>query len=157
MDQKADQTIAAVLQPGKTAEAVTKDLKDAYKDTPNIDLSTNSSKDTAGEELLAFPIMTVQKFVATKLDRDRLFEDTLNLSQQLDLEKQTNANLTSDYRALTTTHALLVQTEKTCEDTVAGYKKIVVVSKWQKVWNGTKKGVEVAVALLVGYELGRKL
>jgi regulator of replication initiation timing len=164
LNTKVDQSITAVLQPGKSAQEVFGDLKDSYKNTP-LPLTLNVSADpVTKEQLLTFPITTVQQFTATKLDRDRLASNVDNLNQQITTKNQTidgltktNASLTTDFNALRADDDKLKLANGQCQDTVKKYKAVAVKTKWQKIWAGTKKGAEIAGALLAGYELGKHL
>jgi regulator of replication initiation timing len=164
LNTKVDQSITAVLQPGKSAQEVFGDLKDSYKNTP-LPLTLNVSADPATkEQLLTFPITIVQQFTATKLDRDRLASNVDNLNQQITTKNQTidgltktNASLTTDFNALRADDDKLKLANGQCQDTVKKYKAVSVKTRWQKIWAGTKKGAEIAGALLAGYELGKHL
>lgn len=164
LNTKVDQSIIAVLQPGKSAQEVFGDLKESYKGTP-LPLALNVSADPqTKEQLLTFPITTVQQFTATKLDRDRLASNVDNLNQQITTKNQTidgltktNTSLTTDFNALKNDDDKLKLANTQCQDTVKKYKAVSVKTKWQKIWAGTKKGAEIAGALLAGYELGKHL
>ena len=166
LNANADQHIHDVVQPGKTSEQVFSDLKDAYKMTPSgsaLALSVTADKDS-GEKLLSFPVPIVQQFTATKLDRDRLFDSTVNLNQQIILKQKDLdstaldlGNLRISYDTLMDSDGKLQMANTQCQETVKNYKTVAKKTKWQKFLAGAERGGEIALALLGGYELGRRL
>ena len=116
------------------------------------------------EQLLGFRVPEVQQFTATKLDRDRLFSDDASLTQKLALTQKDLDSTGSDLKNLQASYAVLKDSDDKlqlanaqCQKTVTAYKKVAIKSRWQKIWAGTKKGAEIAGALLAGYELGKHL
>ena len=166
LNANADQHMHDVTQPGKSAEQAFLDLKDAYKMTPfgsTLTLNAAADKDS-GEKLMSFPVPMVQQFTSTKIDRDRLFDNVGNLTQQVAVKQKSLdslgmdlTNLQTTYNALKTSDNQLQLANGQCLDTVKKYKQVAVKTKWQKIWAGTKKGGEIALALLGGYELGKRL
>lgn len=166
LNANADQHIHDVVQPGKTSEQVFSDLKDAYRLTPMgaaLALSVTADKDS-GEKLLSFPVPVVQQFTATKLDRDRLFDSLTNLNQQLTLKQKDLdslgldlGNLKASYDTLKDSDDKLQKADTQCQQTVKDYRKVAKKSKWKKFLSGAERGGEIALALLGGYELGRRL
>jgi cell division protein FtsB len=166
LNANADKHISDVTQPGKSAEQAFIDLKDAYKTTAlggTLALSVTADKDS-GEKLMSFPVPTVQQFTATKIDRDRLFDNVTNLNQQVGVKQKDLDSLGLDFKNLQTTYNTLKESDNQlqsantqCLDTVKQYKKVAVKTKWQKIWAGTKTGLMVGVSLLAGYELGKRL
>ena len=149
-NQKADTDIAKALQPGKSDQDVYSDLKAAYKNTPvsfGMDVREDSQ---TGEHELAFPIPVVQQFTATKIDRDRLWDEVQNLGQQASLKQKEYDSLSTDYKALQDDKAKVAAANTQCQQTVADYRKVAKVSRLRRVFNGAKRGGELAVALLAG-------
>jgi hypothetical protein len=164
LDARTNQQLTQVLAPGKSAQDAFADLTGAYKGTPGVSFGLNLSKDSTGEQLLGFRVPEVQQFSATKIDRDRLFTDNGTLTQQVALKQKDLdstgldlKNLQASYTALKTSDDNLQLANASCKQTVMAYKKVAVRTKWQKLWAGTKRGAEIAGALLAGYELGKHL
>jgi hypothetical protein len=164
LDARTTQQMAQVLAPGKSAQDAFSDLGGAYKGTAGISFGLNLSKDLTGEQLLGFRVPEVQQFTATKLDRDRLFSDDASLTQKLALTQKDLDSTGSDLKNLQASYAVLKDSDDKlqlanaqCQKTVTAYKKVAIKSRWQKIWAGTKKGAEIAGALLAGYELGKHL
>ena len=159
---KFDHSIEAILQPGRSAQEAFGDLRDAYKNT-SVPVTLNVSSDPqTKEQLLTFPVTTVQNFTATKLDRDRLASNVDNLNEQLATKQvavegltKTNASLTTDYNALKDADDKLKIANAQCQNTVKTYKAVAKKTKSQRIWSGMKTGGMVAVSLLAGYELGK--
>jgi len=154
-NQKADTDIVKVLQPGKSDQDVYSDLKAAYKNTPvsfGMDVREDSQ---TGEHELAFPIPVVQQLTATKIDRDRLWDEVQNLGQQAGLKQKEYDSLSADYKALQDDRAKVAAANAQCQDTVKKYKAVAVKTKWQKIWAGTKRGAEIGGGFVLGVLAGR--
>jgi hypothetical protein len=166
LNANADQHMHDVTQPGKSAEQAFLDLKDAYKMTPfGGTLTLNATEDKeSGEKLMTFPVLMVQQFTSTKIDRDRLFDSMTNLNQQLGTKQKDFDSLGLDFKNLQATYNTLKESDNQlqlangqCLDTVKKYKAVTVKTKWQKIWAGTKKGLYIGGSLIAGYELGKHL
>jgi hypothetical protein len=140
-DTTTDAHIAAVTAPGKAPLDALRDLSEAYKGTiPVSPLAVT----TDGQ--LVFPVLTVQGFTGTKLDRDRLDADLTAEKTLFSLEQGKTTTLTAD----------LVQCKKTVDDAkpaIDAYKKIAKHSKLKKFFGGAAK---VGI-FLAGVYAGRKL
>lgn len=151
-NQVVNTQIVDVTKPGKSAEDAYADLHSAYKDNPTVESAPLSvSKDPSGEQEMTFPVPAVQQFTATKLDRDRLFDNLDSTSQELTLEKQSNVTLTTDLNNTKAAKDALQVTETQCETTVAAYKKVAVKSKFQKFLGGALKVVIFIGGVALGH------
>lgn len=136
-DKAADTTIAQVLAPERSTNAVTEDVKNNY----HIDALYDEATKT-----YSFDKPDVQLFVSTKIDRDRLAGDLKDTQDQLKFSVEGSALMSKD---LGTCQANEVESKKVID----GYKKAAVKSKFQRFIQVVEK-----VGLVVGgIYLGSKL
>ena len=144
-DKSTDAKIQYVLQPKTPQQALT-DLNDAY--AGSIDLSNTPV--TPDNLLLSFSVPTVQKFSATKLDRDRLSADLSNYKGLLKIEQDKTTSLTADLGTVNGTLA-------TCKTTVQTYEKAAKVGRFKKFLHAAGGTAVTIGAAVIGFELGHKL
>ena len=135
-----------VTTPGKSAQEAYVDLINAYKDNKTVSAVTlDTTTDPSGEQLMAFPIPVVQQFSAIKIEGDGCKSDVVNLSEQLDVQKDENTTLNTDLTNNQKALGDLQKTETQCEATVKDYKKLTTPSKFKKIM-----GVALKVVLFIG-------
>lgn len=139
-DTSANNSIAAVTSPDKTAQQVAQDAGKNLGETPSV----------TPDNRLAFTAPKVQDFEATLFDRDRFQADFFDVQNQLHLEEDKTAKLNADV-------GNLQQMLNECGDDVAAYKKVAKKTRWHRVLAGLKWGGTVALTAVVGYGVGRAL
>lgn len=149
----ANAAIGNALKPGKSAQEAFTDLSGAYKGV--LAPALNLSKDDKGEQLLGFRVPEVQRFTADKIDLDSTKNVLSEKQQELVTKDGTIVSLNKDLKAASDNYSALSTTELKCEETVKAYKAVAVKTRWQKIWAGTKKGLEIGAAILAGYKLGK--
>jgi hypothetical protein len=136
-DKTADQKIADATKPDKTAEDVTEDAKNYLGTIPKFVSDGN---------LLAFKVTEVQGFVATKIDRDRLFGDLTDTKAILVAEKQKTTTLTGD--------KVLLQTQlDEANGSLKEYRKVAHKGKFKKFLGGATKVGLVLGGIWLGHQL----
>lgn len=142
-DVAADNTVAQVLSPGKTAQVAIVDLGAAYKGLVH---GIQQAVPSADGDSIAFPVPVVQQFTATKIDRDRLAADLGDTKNTLTLEEVKTATLTTD----------LTGAQKTlsdCQDTVKKYKGAAKAGLFKRVVKGAGVVALVIAAAYAGHKL----
>lgn len=136
-DKAADTTIAQVLAPERSTNAVTEDVKNNYHIDALYSESTKSYSFEKGD---------VQLFVSTKIDRDRLAGDLKDTQDQLKFSVEGKALMSKD---LGTCQA----GEKESKGVIDGYKKAAVKSKFQRFIQVVEKVGLVVGGFYLGYKL----
>jgi TolA-binding protein len=132
-DKETDKQIGIVTAPDRAAIDIASDVQTNY----------NFSPVTVAPDLLTFKPYQVQTFVATKLDRERLFQDVKGLNTMLSLEKETTATLTEDKQEC---KAALTE----AKGVIDGYKHVAKKTKWQRIKDAGEKTGLIVFGLAIG-------
>lgn len=139
---RAKEVPAPVIQAGLQPSATAVEVKNALEASVSPRHTDMGPVEVQGEFLALRPSQA-QILVSDEVVLTRTLADLGDTSKVLELEKQTNSSLTSD---LTQCKATNVEADKT----IALYKKAAIKSKWAKIWDGTKKGIILAVGIGIG-------
>lgn len=139
-DESADQTISKLTEITEDEVSINQDVYKTWGTYADID----SSQPT---HLFEFPKELVQKFNATKIDRDRLDADLKDTKTQLDLAS-------SQVNLLSKSNTTLAQQADECQKDLDGYKKVAKVSRFKKFLHGAEHVGEILAAAVAGYEIG---
>jgi hypothetical protein len=137
-DTSTNAAIASATAP-KSVEAVQADSQNYLGVLPTYIPEQN---------LLGFTPPSVQRFVSTKIDRDRLFSDWKDTSTNLGLEQQKTSSLTSSL-------ALTTQEEKDAEALATKWEHVAHKTKMRRFLEGLERGGELALTGVATYELGK--
>lgn len=132
-DQVAQQQVEKVTNPDNPLQIVQFDADNVLK----------VQAYTEPDERLGFDKPSVQGFIATKIDHDRLQQDLTDKDKQLTLEINTADSLKAD---LGQAKDALNQ----CQQVVTDYKKAAKKSKWKVFLDGAEKAVLFAGGVALG-------
>lgn len=136
-DTKTDAQIAKVTAPAPIQQ-VQQDSKAYLGALPAI----------TPDNLLAFQPIAVQGFISTKLDRDRINANYLDLQAIYKDEQAKNLSLATD---LATEHGLRLS----AQDLMNKWEGLSHKTKWQKFGDAAVKVLEIGASGYLGYEAGK--